>query len=220
MKYYIHFSCRAGSRTAYRVTEDLFEKLMDTINGCSDYDDISHLWYSYKEDDDHQDEYEQCYRWRCYYVGDRVYWHVTDENGKEVYEPSFGNEDCIELREMPNIKEEKQPQYEDGLWFERSSTFKGAGWIFSLELDNEEFDPDKLYFKKANYIDEDLNELKYINALSYEGGEVMLEEEKEDAYFEEQYWQEALIAVVGKKVAEIDFNVEDLEKVKSLVACD
>ena len=217
MKYYIHFSCRAGSRTAYRVNEDIFEKLIDTIKDCDDLYGISDLWYSYKEDGDHQDEYEQCYRWRCYYVGDRVDWYVTDENGKEVY---ASDTDCFELREMPNINEEKQPQYEDGLWFERSSTFKGAGWIFSLELDNEEFDPDKLYFKKANYIDEDLNELKYIDALCYEGGEVMCEDEAEDAYFEEQYWQESLIAVVGKKVAEIDFNVEDLEKVKSLVTFD
>lgn len=204
MKYYIHIGCRAGSRTARRVDEDLFEKLKDTINGCSEYVNVSELWFDYCDEDDN------CEELRRYWVGDRVFCRVADENDETICLDPY-----IELKQMPDSDSKRGHRYGDGLWFERVSTFKGAGWIFSLELDNEEFDPNKLYFKKSNYIEEDLNE--YIDALSYEGGELTLEGYDDYSFFEEQYWDELLIAIIGDKLVEIDFDVEEFEKVKVLV---
>ena len=151
MKYYIHLGCRTGYHTAYKVDEDIFEKLMDTIKGCTEclYGSIDDLWYDYQLED--QNAFEQCALWQRYYIADSVDWYVTDENGKTVYDSnSLGKGDYFELRELPNNNEEKQPQYDNGLWFERSTLFRHANWLFSLELDNEEFDSDKLYFKKLS----------------------------------------------------------------------
>lgn len=226
MKYHIHLNYKnGGSYTALKVDKALFEKLKESIVD----DDYGFLYYASDLWWDCEGEgYGACEEpWRDWcWVGDSLNCVVTDEHNKTVCVMQH-----IESRQMPGSDSKRVHRYGDGLWFELSFTYKRyreKGPIFSLELDNEEFDPNKLYFKEHN---EDIfKDCRYINVLSYEGGKIELEEDDSaEDYYDENSDETLiddelsdddayLIAVKGDKIKRVEIGtVEELEKVKSLV---
>lgn len=102
----------------------------------------------------------------------------------------------------------------NGLWFERETTWKGAGWWYILNIE-EPFDPSKLYFAKTPYFEDQHDsgyEIRYVDFLRYEGGEIEFEEE--DGFFEEQYWDENIRVVKTDEYSKI-IDPEDIEKYRN-----
>ncbi len=211
MKYQIYLLSNGGGRsTAHKVDEELFGELKRTIEGCSSREEVNEgvnelLWEYSVHDYDEACELERDW------VGDGVSCFVVNNNHDGVYSIDV---DTIELRQQPNSNEQHVHRYGEGLWREEKHIFEGyTTWIFTLETKEEGFDPCKLFFKKSDYIEEDLNEYKYIDALSYEDGELELE----DCDYSGKY-VDRLLAIRGDDTAVIGFDVDELEKVKDLLA--
>ena len=218
MKYHIHLNYKnGGSYTALKVDKDLFEKLKESIVN-NDYDYAPDLWWDCEGED-----YGACgepYRNWCW-VDDSLDCKITDDNNKIVCIMQH-----IESRQMPDSESKQVHRYGDGLWFELAYTHKRdceKGWVFSLELDNEEFDPNKLYFKE--HCEDIFKDCLYIDTLSYEGCKIELEEDDsagdDDGEIIELSEDAYLIAIKGDKIKRIEIDsIDELEKVKNLVVGD
>ena len=218
MKYRIYITSKNGGRTlAHKVNEEMFEKIKNTVSDGSDSQELYSLISSY-------DIYEWAELEREW-IGDGVSCFVANDNNDGVISIDV---DAIELRQLSSSDgQQPVPRYGEGLWREEEVLFdRYSSWIFSLEINKEGFDPRKLFFKKSNYTEEELNNYKYADALSYEDGIIELV----DSSFGGSY-TDRLLAVRDGKVTLFDLfaweegelvvanlGVDELEKVQDLLA--
>jgi len=196
MKYYINLDCRACSRRGHKIDD---QELVDRIKEANEDDTIDELWFNYAEETDWECDCDQEYA-----IQDRFNLTVTDEDNNTIYETN-------KLDDIKLVDEGGKTRsiFSKGLWFVRESTWKGAGWIYSMEID-EPFDSSKLYFTKTHYYEDNNYDIRYVNMLSYEGIGY-LEIEEENGWFEEQYYDEKVVAVLESDSSML-LDIEDLDE--------
>lgn len=177
--YKITLGCRAISFRYNEIDDDLKSKLKSA-------DDIDVLWMDYLEETSWY-----CEETQKHWVSDRFVLTVEDEDGDTIYESDDPDEIVIPVAD--DLIGDLIP--DDGTYFARTSTWKDAGWTWTLNTPNE-FNPELLAIPS------------YIEDIYYDDDDAELMLDDMDGTFEEQYWETEILKVSDGEITTIE--VEDL----------